>query len=385
MLIWFARPLDPALMIRGVGCSRLVRSFIVAMPAVLSACGSPTGPSSSAPVGTEPVLLGDGWPVATLADTAIDAARMAALTDRISKRAFGLVDSLTIARDGRLCYDAYFNGDPSLVHELQSVTKSVTSALIGIAIARGSISDVHQAAAAVLPEYADAARDDAAKAAIRIEHLLTMSSGIDWDESLPITDPRNTLAQMNQSADWVGFVASRRAVETPGTRFVYNSGGVILLGAILRAATGQDVDQFAADNLFAPMDIRDARWSRNSVHPEQIHTGGGLSLRPRDQAKFGQLYLADGTWLGRRIVPPQWVRESTTPKLGAADGAQYGYLWWLRSVPGALDVAEAWGARGQHIFIVRPLNLVVVVNARDNAVDAGRQILSEVVAAASLR
>ena len=180
------------------------------------------------------------------------------------------------------------------------MTKSVTSALIGLAIARGALSDVHQRVVDVLPEYAEAARSDPAKAAIRIEHLLTMSAGMDWDESTATTDPRNILAQMNQSADWVAFVSSRRAIETPGTRFVYNSGGVILLGAIIRAATGQDVAQFAADNLFTPMGINDARWFRNPSHPEQIHTGGGLSLRARDQAKFGQAYLADGVWAGQR-------------------------------------------------------------------------------------
>jgi CubicO group peptidase (beta-lactamase class C family) len=204
---------------------------------------------------------------------------------------------------------------------------------------------------------------------------------MDWDESLPISDARNPLGQMNGSPDWVAFVVARRIVEAPGIRFVYNSGGVILLGAIVRAATGQDAAGFAADNLFAPMGITDARWSRNSANPEQVHTGGGLSLRARDQAKFGQAYLDDGVWAGRRVLPSQWVRDSTAPRLVASDGAQYGYLWWLRSAPGALNVAEAWGARGQHIFVVRPMNLIVVVNARDNAVDAGRQLLNEVISA----
>jgi len=353
--------------------------------ALICACGGPAAPSSRAPVRIDPVQLGDGWSLSTLAEASLDANRLETLARRISSGEFGLIDSVTIARDGRLCFDAYFNGDASVVHELQSVTKSVTSALIGLAIARGALSDVHRPVVDVLPEYAEAARSDPAKAAIRIDHLLTMSSGMDWDESTAISDPRNILAQMNQSADWVAFVSSRRAIETPGTRFVYNSGGVILLGAIVRAATGQDVAQFAADNLFTPMGISDARWSRNPSHPEQIHTGGGLSLRARDQAKFGQAYLADGVWSGQRVLPAPWVRESTTPKLPATDGAHYGYLWWLRSVPSAVDVAEAWGARGQHIFVVRPLNLVVVVNAHDNAQDAGRQILNEVIAAASPR
>ena len=357
-------------------CSVLVLFAI----AVLCACSTPSAPSSSH-VRVDPAPLGDGWALSTPAAEGIDAARLDTLTQRIANREFGLVDSVTIVRNGRLCYDAYFSGDASVLHELQSVTKSVTSALIGLAIARGAILDSHQPVVAVLPDYAAALRDDPAKAALRIDHLLTMSAGMDWDESLPIVDTRNTLGQMNGSPDWVAFVVARRIVEAPGTRFVYNSGGVILLGAILRAATGQDAERFAADNLFAPMGITDARWSRNSAHPEQVHTGGGLSLRARDQAKFGQAYLDDGMWAGRRVLPSQWVRDSTAPRLVASDGAQYGYLWWLRSVASALDVAEAWGARGQHIFVVRPSNLVVVVNARDDAVDAGRQVLNAIISA----
>jgi CubicO group peptidase (beta-lactamase class C family) len=348
--------------------------------ASICACSTPSAPSSTR-VRVDPAQLGDGWTASTPVAEGIDATRLEALTQRIANREFGLVDSLTISRNGRLCYDAYFNGDANVLHETQSVTKSVTSALIGLAIARGAILDAHQPVVAVLPDYAVALRDDPAKAALRIDHLLTMSSGIDWDESLPIADARNALGRMNESPDWVAFVIARRIVEAPGTRFVYNSGGVILLGAILYAATGQDAARFAADNLFAPMGITDASWSRNPAHPEQVHTGGGLSLRARDQAKFGQAYLDDGMWAGRRVLPSQWVRDSTAPRLAASDGAQYGYLWWLRSVASALDVAEAWGARGQHIFVVRPSNLVVVVNARDTAVDAGRQVLNEIISA----
>src|SRR5262245_52095872 len=112
--------------------------------------------------------------------------------------------------------------------------------------------------------------------------------------------------------------------------------------------------------------------------------GGGLSLRARDMAKLGQLYLDDGVWAGQQVLPRDWVRESTRTWLAApSHGRLYGLLWWLRSTPGAGDVAEAWGARGQHIFVVRPMNLVVVVTASDDRNDSGTQILDEVVAAAN--
>jgi CubicO group peptidase (beta-lactamase class C family) len=364
----------------GVRCLAAIVVLVAA-----SACQGPAQPDRNVAVSGDPTNIGDGWPLSTLADRGIDQARIASLASRAAQGQYGLVDSLLIARDGRLCFDAYFAGGPTTIHELQSVTKSVTSALVGAAIARGAIADVRQPVVSLLREYAAAAETDPPKAAITVEHLLTMTVGLDWDESLPISDSRNTLAQMNASADWVGFVAGRQTMEPPGRRFVYNSGGVILLGAIIRERTGQDVVAFAFDALFGPLDIREAIWTRNPARPEQVHTGGGLSLRARDQAKFGQLYLDDGAWAGRSVLPADWVRESTRPHVAASDGGQYGLLWWLPQVASRFAVAEAWGARGQHIFVVPALRLVVVVNARDNGVDRGRQILEEVIAATSPR
>ena len=355
--------------------------------ALLAACGGPARPGPiTGVVSGAPASIDDGWTLSTLAAEGFDVAAITALSARIAGGQYGQVDGLVVARDGKLCFDGYFNGTPYDVHEMQSVTKSVTSALIGAAIARGAITSPQQPVGALLPAFAAAAAADPAKNAIRLEHLLTMSSGLDWDETtIPNGDSRNTLTQMNASADWEAFVLGRRATEPPGARFNYNSGGVILLGAVLRATTGQDVAAFSAEALFSPMGIRDARWSRNPSRPEQVHTGGGLSLRARDAAKFGQLYLDEGIWAGQRLLPVNWIRESTQPRIGAWDGAQYGFLWWLRMAAGGRPVVEGWGTRGQHVFVVPPLRLVVVVTASDNRIDAGRQILDGVIAAAAGR
>jgi CubicO group peptidase (beta-lactamase class C family) len=390
---------------------------------VCGACHAPKAGPDSPELDGKPVALGDGWATSTLDAEGIDPARIGILQHRIERGELRGVDSVLIVRHERLCYEAYWSGGPNVLHELQSATKSVTSALVGAAIQRGFLTDVEQPVSSVLPSFAAAVADDPGKARIRLVDLLTMSSGLDWDESWPYDDPRNTLAQMNASRDWEGYVLSRRAAEAPGTRFVYDSGGVILLGAVLRAVTGGDIAALAEAQLFAPMQVRGARWSRNKewptevdpgavlramssedaasfaegalfsplgvsafrwfrnpYRPEQVHTGGGLSLSPRDQAKFGQLYLAEGLWLGRRILPAEWVRESTRPRLRAWD-AEYGFLWWLRSVSGDVRVAEAWGARGQHIFVVGAFDLVVVVNGHDDAVDAGLAVLGEILAA----
>lgn len=353
-----------------------VSAGAVVCAACLAACGGGTRPSRTpAVVSGAPASINDGWALSSAEAEALDPAAMTAVSAAIAGGQFGDVDALVVARHGKLCFDGYYNGTPYDVHEMQSVTKSVTSALIGAAIARGAIAGVQQPVSALLPAFA--------KNDIHLEHLLTMTSGLDWDETtIPNGDSRNTLTQMNASADWDGFVLSRGAVEVPGARFNYNSGGVILIGAVLRATTGQDAAAFAGDALFAPMGIRDARWFRNPARPEQVHTGGGLSLRARDAAKFGQLYLDEGVWAGQRLLPASWIHDSTRPRIGAWDGAQYGFLWWLRIATGGRDVAEGWGTRGQHVFVVAPLDLVVVVTARDNRIDAGRQILDLVIAAA---
>src|SRR5262249_1549741 len=156
-----------------------------------SACG-PTQPTSSPMTGVlsgTPAAIGDGWPLSTARDERIDRARLDALAQRIQAGRYGLVDALVIARNGRLCYDAYFNGSPTAVHGPQSVPKSVPPALVGAGIGRGVIASVQQPVASLLPEFAAAVAGDPAKAAIRIVDLLTMSSGLDWDEqSLPSSD-----------------------------------------------------------------------------------------------------------------------------------------------------------------------------------------------------
>src|SRR5262245_33538550 len=360
----------------------LARIVAVVSAVLLPACWptQPTSRNATVTVTGTPASIGDGWPLSDAASEGLDTARIAALSSSIAAGQYGQVDGLVIARNGRLCFDGYYRGTAFDLHELQSVTKSVTSALIGAAIARGAIPGLDAPVISLLPEFAAAAESDSAKGRIHVQHLLTMSSGLDWDEmSFPNGDPRNTLTQMNTSADWVGYVVSRRAVEVPGLRFVYNSGGTILLGAILRATTGQDVVAFANDALFAPLGIRNQTWTRNQSHPDQVHTGGGLALRPRDAAKIGLLYLDEGVWEGRQVLPAAWVRDSLQPHLAATDGAQYGFNWWVRTATGGVNIGEAWGARGQHVFVVPARRLVVVVTARDERIDAGRQILDVVI------
>src|SRR5262245_34661049 len=150
---------------------------------VLAGCGTTQPSRTAAPIDPTPRSIDDGWALSTAASEGLDATRLTTLSTAISSGQYGGVDALVIARNGHLCFDGYFSGTALDVHEMQSVTKSVTAALIGAAIARGAIASAQQPVVAALPAFDAAARDDPAKRQIRIEHFLTMSSGLDWDET----------------------------------------------------------------------------------------------------------------------------------------------------------------------------------------------------------
>jgi CubicO group peptidase (beta-lactamase class C family) len=292
------------------------------------------------------------------------------LRDRIRRGQLGRIDSFLVVRNGYLVAEEYFNGwDVDDLHTLQSDTKSVTSLLVGIAIAQGKIGSVEDRVVDYFPEYRNIRNLDARKEAMRIEDLLTMRTGMNWSEGQYLGSP---LQQMNESReDWLKFVLDWPMREEPGTRFEYNSGGVILLGGIVRNASGLNVDRFADRYLFGPLGIDRADWFYG--YPDALpHTGGGLLMRPRDMAKIGYLLLRGGRWKDRQVVPEAWIRSSTArvqrpPWSFGGYPVHYGYLWWLLPVdgtgsetgPGA-DVFTASGARGQWIFAIPRYDIVVV-------------------------
>jgi CubicO group peptidase (beta-lactamase class C family) len=292
------------------------------------------------------------------------------LADRIRRGEHGRVDSLLVVRNGYLVLEEYFNGwDAEGLHTLQSDTKSVTSLLVGIAIGQGKIGGVGDRVLDYFPEYRNIRNLDERKQAMRIEDLLTMRTGFDWSEGRYEGSP---LQRMNESReDWLKFVLDWPMREQPGTRFEYNSGGVILLGGIVRNASGLNVDRFAERYLFDPLAIDRVQWYYG--YPDALpHTGGGLSMRPRDMAKIGYLMLRGGRWKGEQVVPEEWVRASVArvqrpPWNLAGYPVHYGYLWWLLPFDGSgsgtgpdADVYTASGARGQWIFAIPKHDMVVV-------------------------
>jgi CubicO group peptidase (beta-lactamase class C family) len=300
---------------------------------------------------------------------------IAALIERIRTGGYVNIHSLLVLRKDTLVVEEYFPGvsdggiqvdyDRDTLHTLRSVTKSVTAALIGIAVDQGLIRSVDDPIAEYLPEYADIFADPA-KRAIRVRDLLSMTAGLQWDEwSVPYSDPRNDIARLNAAADPVRYVLERPLVAEPGRTFVYSSGVSDTLGGLLQRASGLRPDLFAERYLFAPLGIARYSWSR---YPNGfVRTNGGLYLRPRDMAKVGLLYLNGGVWRGERVVSEAWVAQCTraeAPPFSARFVRGYGFQWWLdRFTPPGRREVTGFGGRGrggQFVFVVPEARLVVV-------------------------
>jgi len=288
------------------------------------------------------------------------------------------IHSVLVVRHGRLVFEHYRPGEdncwgeplgivahgPETKHDLRSVTKSVMSLLFGIALDRKLIKDIDDAVIDWFPEYSDLRTPERARISLR--HLLTMSVGLDWNENLPITDPRHSEMRMLASADQYRYVIEQPVVAPGGQVWNYNSGGTLLLEAVIAKAAGGALDDIARESLFEPLGITDFAWTKNSE--SGIPEVGGLRLCARDLAKIGQLVLNGGNWNGRQIVSARWVKESTVAHIGPADLLYfYGYQWWLgRSLLGKgreVPWICAMGLGGQRIFAVPALDLVEVVTA----------------------
>lgn len=263
--------------------------------------------------------------------------------------------SLLISQHNELVFEEYYNGrsaaDPA---NLKSASKSVISALVGIAIDRGLIESVNAKVAEYFPEYLSQSRN-ADKQQITVENLLTMQSGLES------TSKRNYGAWV-LSDNWVEFALDQPLVAMPGTDMLYSTGSTHLLSAIIERASGMNTKQFAQQVLASELDFSIAYWSQD---PQGIYFGGNdMEMTPRHMLKFGELYLNDGRYQDKQIIPAEWIEQSYLPHAVSprGQGRFYGYGWWLRDLAG-MQVPVAWGYGGQLIFVVKPLDLVVVATS----------------------
>lgn len=254
-----------------------------------------------------------------------------------------------VLRGGDIAFEQYFNGHTvDSLHDIRSATKSITSLLAGIAIEQGLIDSVNAPV-----------RDD-----VTIEHLLTMSSGLDADDSDP-QSPGNE-STWYEYDDWLGHLAILDVKSEPGRRWVYASANTFLLGVAIEDAAGMRLADFAAENLFTPLGISEFSWARNANG--RTVGQGNLSLTLRDMASIGQLVLDEGEWNGERLVSAGWIRRSIKGRFEVPWSGydEYGYSWYLHSqtIDGAtFDYVFASGNGGNKIYVVPDLDMVVVIQS----------------------
>lgn len=335
------------------------------------------------------------WPVATPLSQSMNADSLKSFDEHIAGGKYGYIDAMLVTRNGKLVYHKTYAHDYAKIyseegvkksglnqldpggpynyynswwhpfyrrgelHSLQSVTKTITSVIIGVATARKEFPDL----STPVLSFFDTARIkniDDRKRRMTIRHLLTMTAGFEWNEWLPYTDPKNDAIAMEGSFDWIDYVINKPMSHEPGQHFSYNSGASQLLSYIFRKASGKDIEEYAAQYLFAPLGIMRYFWKRTPTG--LADTEGGLYLAATDLAKIFYLYLKEGSWNGKQLVTKEWVKASVSSAVNLTSGIRYGYKWWLYEY-GNDPVKYAWagsGFGGQWPIIIPEYNIVAV-------------------------
>jgi CubicO group peptidase (beta-lactamase class C family) len=331
-----------------------------------------------------PAKLNDGIRTGTLSSAKLDEAKVSAGMNEVLRRAYGNIHSVLILRDGKLVCEEYFTGpdennhkgeigivshNRDTLHDLRSVTKSVVALSVLIAHSQGKIKDLDQPVFSFFPEYASHAQGE--KKSITVRHALTMTSGLEWDESGSYSNPASSAVQMNSAANTIEFVLGRKLVNKPGTKFEYNGGMTQLLAAIIRKTTGSDIESFTKKHLLSPLGITKYEWAK--LKPGQPDADSGLRLRSRDIAKIGLLFVNGGSWNGKRIVPKKLIAEamaehakvSSDDKTG--DVVTYGYQIWRFAFPPDENwpsgFVELSGNGGQKVVFDVTTRVLVVITA----------------------
>ncbi|MCK4578918.1 MAG: serine hydrolase [Candidatus Marinimicrobia bacterium] len=295
------------------------------------------------------------------------------LVEEIDVGRYGSVRSLVVMRNSEIVLEEYFEGySRDTLQSIYSVTKSVISTLIGIAIDQGYDIQLDAPMLNYFTEYPDIQNMDAWKESITIRHLLSMSAGFDWNElDVPYADSTNIFNAWDLAEDEIQFVLDRPVVAQPGAEMSYNSGLSQLLSIILTKETGQSASEFAAENLFNHLGITE--WSWSALNDSVSNGGWGLKLRPVDMVKFGRLFLQQGYWDEAQVVPEEWVAVSTDSLGIMSIWTNYGYQWWRYSSEmveaGLLDstgIYFASGYGGKIVWVIPYYNMVIVLIAANS-------------------
>ena len=329
----------------------------------------------------------DGLEVGAFDEVNIDETLIIKAVNRIHRGSFGEVHSILIYKDGKLVLDEYFQGhkyqwdapgyygelvywNRNMAHQIMSCTKSFTSACIGIAIDLGFIDNVHQSIFDYLPDHQYLKTNN--REYITIEHLLTMTSGLAWNEwGAPHGTSANDIDMLYfDCEDPIACVLQKPWWSVPGEKFTYNGGGMVILGEILKNATNMNIEEFSMKYLFEPLNINKPLWTQYGNG--MFDAAGSLILTPRDMIKLGVTYLNDGVWNGKSIISSEWVENSSGTynqnkdiKIPIDDSGRngYAYSWWTSNLSHSCDKlemfrADGWG--GQNIMVLPDQNTVVV-------------------------
>jgi len=280
---------------------------------------------------------------------------------------FNNVESLIIWSQGDVIFEKYYNDyNKDSLHQIQSQTKSIISLLMGIAIDNGFIESEDELVSNYFPEYFR--KDDSVKLTVTIRDLLTMSSGIEWEEMIPFDDPRNDNINMFNSSNYLQYALSKPMATKPYSEFKYNSGSPMIVGGIIEKSSKMPLDKFAEKYLFNPLAINNHYWIKDSTG--FCHCGGGLFLKPIDMMKIGVLVLSSGKWNDKQIVADSWIKKAIQPYFTTSfDNAGYGYFWWVRQMMttkgNTTEVICAEGAGGQRLYIFPLYKLLVAFTERN--------------------
>ena len=327
-----------------------------------------------------------GWITSTPKKEGMNPDSLLTLSNLLESGDLGYIDGMLVIRNGKIIFEEHYtNNYDSLfettntqrekynyydsewhpyykgtkLHTMQSVSKSFTSAAIGIAIKNGHISGTNEKIMNYFDEY-ESAIPDPRRDAITIKDVLTMTTGILWDEfSMPYTDTSSTCVQMEATDDWVKYVIDQPMAFDPGEKWEYSSGATMLLSHIIERASGQDLALYLEKNLFSELGIQDYFWKH--IPSGLTDAEGGLYLTPRNLAKFGYLYLNNGNWNGKQILPQNWVTLNTSKPLDTLwPTFKYGYQWWLIPYGENQITMLASGLGGQIMLVIPELNIVAV-------------------------
>ncbi|MCK1576980.1 serine hydrolase [Bradyrhizobium sp. 174] len=307
------------------------------------------------------------------------------LDQAVADRRVWNIHGLLVLQNGKLIVERYFEGQdrergvgdlgtvkfsPETLHDLRSCSKSIVALVYGIALQQGKVPAPEESLLSGFPEYRDLA--DEKRSRLTVHHALSMTMGMDWDESsLPYADPRNSETAMDAAHDRYRYILERPIVDTPGSHWAYCGGATALLARLIAKGTGKSLHDFARESLFDPLGMGRTQWAAGSDGEPFAASGARMSVR--DFSRIGMLMLSGGQLDGHQIVPAEWIMRCTTPVVSSDELRRYGYQWFLLDV--AFGKSKGWasgrlermwmaqGEGGQRLFIIPALQLIIALTA----------------------